>query len=494
LGKRLLLPPASAALSIVSLVFLDSLGLTVALGRIGRSMNLSTTALEWTVIAYSLTFAVMLRTGCALRAMFGPRRMFAVGQGALAAFSVLCALAPDGAVLIAGRVGQGLAAALIVPAALTGLSQAFPSRFNSALPGFTGGAAEWGAAFGPIVCTAAAQVLGWRGIFWLNVPLCAAALLLAPPDWSDRTPTRPLDPAGTALFAAGSLGLVWGLTAGGGLGWGDRKVIAALVAGTVLLAWHAGGKVPLALFRIKEFAGTRASYSLAYAALFATMLLLPLYVCAPAAGPADTLERLAPWSAGLLVCVPLSEPLGRRIGPGRLVAGGLGAAACGLVLFAHGIDGAWSSPRLGLPLCLASCGIAAALPAARSLTAAARAHLKTDTPDSLGALRYFGGTVGFAVVGAVLGVGGITGRPAQSSAGFARALDSAAALCVAAALAALLATVDLRFGEPRSGRPPAVPRLRPTGDGALPGHMIERTVTDRPPRTRSESIGSATTG
>jgi MFS family permease len=488
-----------AALSVVSLVSLDSLGIADALGRIGRSLGASQEALVWMVIAYTAAFAVTLRPGCALRGMYSPRSVFIAGQVVLALSSIMCAAAPTADWLIAGRIGQGAAAGLVVPTALSDLGATFSPRLDYALPGFIGGVAEWSAVFGPPACAAAADGLGWRWIFWINLPLCAVAAILAVPDrWTATLgPRRPLDVLGTLVLAGGAFGAAWGLTAGNALGWGDPRVIAALAAGLALLAYHASSRIPLGAFRLLRFAGARTSYALAHATLFGTVLLLPLYFASLGSDPMSAWTRLAPWAAALLLCVPLSGPLSRRMGTGPLAAAGLMTAAVALVLLAHGIEAGWSYPRQAGPLVLAGCGIAAALPAARDATRASQPHPPLSmSPDSLGSLRYLGGTLGFAVVAAVLdGRADSAGSADPTPPSFARTLEIIAVLCAAGAVAALLAMPGARARalNPDMPEPAVRRRSRTAGGGPLAHHSAGRTVIDKPPRTRRDSIGSAVT-
>src|SRR3954452_20329660 len=228
-------------LAIVSIALfmttLDNLVVSTALPSIRASLGASIESLEWTVNAYTLSFAVLLLTGAALGDRFGRRRMFVIGVGAFTLLSAAAALAPSTDALIAARAIQGAGAAVVTPLTLTLLSAAVaPQRRGLAL-GAWSGISGLGVALGPLVGGAVVDGISWHWIFWLNVPVGLAVLPLVPRHLLESFgPARTLDLRGLALAGAGLLGVVFGIVRGNELGWTSAPVLASLAAGSALLA------------------------------------------------------------------------------------------------------------------------------------------------------------------------------------------------------------------------------------------------------------------
>src|SRR5258707_11977840 len=211
---------------------LDTLVVSTALSTIRLHLHASIAQLEWTVNAYTLTFAVLLMTAAALGDRFGRRGLFAAGLGLFAAASAACALAPSVGWLIAARAVQGAGAAMVMPLALALLNAAFPPQRPGLAIGIFGGVTGLAALVGPVLGGAITQGIAWQWIFWVNVPigLLAIPLVLFRVQESHGPRVR-LDVPGLALGAGGALGLVWGLVRGNSAGWGSPEVVAALAAG-----------------------------------------------------------------------------------------------------------------------------------------------------------------------------------------------------------------------------------------------------------------------
>src|SRR5213080_2406341 len=211
-------------LAIVSIALfmttLDNLVVSTALPSIRRSLGATVESLEWTVNAYTLTFAVLLLTGAALGDRFGRRRMFMVGLTIFTGASALAALSPSVGALVAARAVQGAGAALVLPLTLTLLSEAVaPERRGLAL-GIWAGVSGLGVALGPFVGGAVVEGIAWNWIFWLNVPI---GLVLAPLAWRRLTeshgPADKLDIRGLLLAGTGLFGLTFGIVRATALGW-----------------------------------------------------------------------------------------------------------------------------------------------------------------------------------------------------------------------------------------------------------------------------------
>src|SRR5213082_2999277 len=166
----------STALFIVTL---DNLVVTTALPVIRRDLHSGLSGLEWTVNAYTLTFAVLLLTGAALGDRFGRRRMFAIGLAIFTLASAAAALAPSAGALIAARAFQGVGGAIVTPLTLTILSAGVPRERRGAFIGAWSGIAGLAVALGPLVGGAVVSGISWHWIFWLNVPIGLALIPLA---------------------------------------------------------------------------------------------------------------------------------------------------------------------------------------------------------------------------------------------------------------------------------------------------------------------------
>ena len=211
---------------------LDNLVGGVALPSIRLDLGGSIEMLEWTVNAYTLTFAVLLVTGAALGDRFGRKRMFVIGLRIFTGASALAALAPTIESLIAARALQGLGAAIVLPLTLTLLSEAVPGEKRGMALGIWAGVSGLGVALGPFVGGAVVEGIAWQWIFWLNVPIGIVLLPLALRRLEEsRGPAGRLDLPGVALASAGLFAIVWALVRGNGQGWGSAEIVGSLAVG-----------------------------------------------------------------------------------------------------------------------------------------------------------------------------------------------------------------------------------------------------------------------
>src|SRR5688500_10684675 len=219
------------------MVVLDNLVVSTALPVIRVDLGAGIEQLEWTVNAYTLTFAVFLLTGAALGDRFGRRRLFALGLGLFTVASAAAALAPSFDWLIAARAVQGVGGAIVTPLTLTILSDAFPAERRGLALGAWSGIAGLAVATGPLVGGAVVEGISWQWIFWLNVPIGIALLPLAMLRLREtRGPDKALDLPGLGLVSAGLFGIVYGLVNGNADGWSSPTIVASLAAGGALLA------------------------------------------------------------------------------------------------------------------------------------------------------------------------------------------------------------------------------------------------------------------
>jgi EmrB/QacA subfamily drug resistance transporter len=427
------------------MVALDALVVTTALSTIRHDLHATVAQLEWTVNAYTLSFAVLLMTAAVLGDRLGRRRLFAAGLTVFTAASAACALAPSIGWLIAARTVQGAGAAAVAPLSLALLSAAFPPERRPWAMGIFSAVTGIAVLGGPVLGGAIAQGIAWQWIFWLNVPVgiavVAGALRRLPDGYGPR---RALDVPGVLALTGAALGLVWGLVRGNDAGWGSGEVVAALTAGAALLvafaAWERRAPEPMlppALFRSRAFSAANAAGFAMVAALFAAVFFMATFLQAVKGyGPFGAGLRLLPWTGTLFFVAPAAGALVPRVGERPLIAGGLAAQAAGFAWVAAVAGPHMAYGSLIAPLMLAGCGISLAIPAAQS------AVMNAVAPEALGTasgtfnmLRQLGGVFGIAISVAVFAHAGGYASPAAFSDGFGPALEVAAALSLAGALA-----------------------------------------------------------
>lgn len=265
-----------------SLSFIDSSVVNVALPAIQRSLGSEFATMQWVANGYMLTLASLILLGGSAGDRFGRRRIFLIGLIGFAAASLACGLAPSASWLIGARLAQGAAAALLTPASLAIIGAAYTGEARGPAIGTWAAAGAITTALGPPLGGWLVDAIGWRAIFFINLPVAAAALLLGLKLAADRGTgsTDPLDARG-ALLAVGALGaLSYGLIA---LGEGSRLAGAAAIAAAIPLTWlfirtemrSAAPMMPMALFRNRDFSGANVLTLLLYAALSGALFLLP---------------------------------------------------------------------------------------------------------------------------------------------------------------------------------------------------------------------------
>src|SRR3954466_16361044 len=232
------------------MVTLDNLVVTMGLPSIRVDLGASIEDLEWTVNAYTLTFALLLLTGAALGDRFGRRRMFAIGLGIFTVASAAAALAPSIGALDVARAFQGVGGASVMPLTLTILAAGVPENKRGVFLGAWGGISGLAVAFGPLVGGAVVSGISWHWIFWLNVPLGLLLIPLALRELDEsHGPCGSVDLRGLVLVSVGLFGIVWGLVRGNSLGWGSPEIVGSLFGGALVLAafvwWELRGGRPM---------------------------------------------------------------------------------------------------------------------------------------------------------------------------------------------------------------------------------------------------------
>jgi EmrB/QacA subfamily drug resistance transporter len=468
----------SAALFMASL---DNLVVTTALPSIREHLHASLEGLQWTVNAYTLTFAVLLLTGASLGERYGRRRMFVSGLALFTAGSAAAAMAPGVGWLIAARAVQGVGAAMLIPLTLTLLSAAVaPERRGVAL-GAWGAVGGLAIAIGPLVGGAVVEGASWQWIFWLNVPIGAALLPVA---WSrlteSRGPATRLDLPGLVLASLGLLGIVFGVVRGNDHGWTNLTVLPPMLAGGLLvvafIAWEMRAPepmLPLQLFRSRGFTMTNAASLLMFFGMFGSIFLLAQFLqVVQHYSPLQAGLRTLPWTAMPVVITPIAGALSDRIGGRPLLVTGLALQAIGLGWLAAIITP--TVPYLDLVPAFVVTGIGMSLffaPVANVVLGSVRRDQEGIASGANNAIRELGGVFGIAVLGAVFSARGSYATGASFVAGLSPAVWVGGAAVLAAAGAAL-ALPRLRKTAPAGAGPATaavessatpVPELEPAG-------------------------------
>jgi EmrB/QacA subfamily drug resistance transporter len=399
------------------MVTLDNLVVTTALPVIRKDLDASLSGLEWTVNAYTLTFAVLLLTGAALGDRFGRRLMFSVGLGIFTAASAAAALAPSIGALDAARAAQGLGGAIVMPLTLTILSAAVPKERRGLALGFWGGISGLAVAFGPVVGGAVVDGISWHWIFWLNVPIGIALIPLALSRLTEtHGPGGRLDLPGVTLASAGLFGIVWALVRGNSVGWGSPEIVAALVLGTLLtaafVAWELRARapmLPMRFFRNRTFALANVSSLFMFFGMFGSIFFLSqFFQTVQGYSPLGSGLRILPWTAMPMFVAPIAGALSDRVGGQKLMGVGLTLQAIGLGWIAHVSTPTTPYADLVGPFIISGIGMALFFaPVANVVLSAVRPAEEGQASGANNAIRELGGVFGVAVLAAVFAhVGG----------------------------------------------------------------------------------------
>ena len=429
------------------MVALDALVVVTALPAIQRDLKASLSMLEWTVNAFTLSYAAGIITAAALGDRLGRRRVFTLGLSLFTVASAACALAPTAGLLIAARAVQGVGAAMVMPLSLTILVSAFPPERRGAVVGIWGGIAGLAVASGPLVGGAVTQGLDWHWIFWVNVPIGVVAALLARIQLAEsHGPATRLDLPAAALVSGGAIAIIWGLIRTGDVGWASVQIIVALVGGAALIAaflfWERRAidpMLPLHLFRHRGFAAANATGFLMAGAITAAAFLISQYFqFALGYSPLAAGLRLLPWTITPLVIAPLAGVLSDRVGRRPVLVLGMLLQGIGLAWIGTIAATGASYSAFVVPLIIAGLGISMAIPVVA--TAALSAVSSRDMGKASGVnstLQRFGAAFAVAIGAAVFAANGHLGTAASFTAGFRPALDVVAGLSIVGAFTAL---------------------------------------------------------
>jgi EmrB/QacA subfamily drug resistance transporter len=391
---------------------IDTSVVNLAVKSIGADLHAGVSTLQWVIDAYNLVYASLLLTGGTLGDLYGRRRGFVIGIALFIAGTLVCALAPNATVLIGGRIVTGLGAAFMVPMSLVLLALAFPDRRERAHAMGVWASCN-GLAFiiGPMVGGWLVDTAGWRSIFYMILPICAAALALtyAAVRESAEPAGRRLDLPGQALAVTGLIAFAVAAIEGPHWGWTSPLTIGATavaVAAFVLLVYvearTEGPLLPLEFLRRPAFSASLAIAGLMTFGMYALLFIMPLYF--------QTMRGATPFVAGVdLMPMPVAfflvsqfaGHLNNRLGPRVVMTAGMTGMGAGALALAF-VGGKTNLVYIELALLIVGVGLGlntapvngvavAALPPARSGTAS----------GMLNTTRMVGATLGVAILASI---------------------------------------------------------------------------------------------
>ncbi len=413
----------------------------VSLPTIGRDLHFSATNLQWVVTAYALTFGGFMLLGGRAADLLGRRRILMVGLSLFTAASLGAALSTGEVSLIAARAVQGLGAALMLPAALSIVMNMFAegAERNKAL-GIWGGLGAGGATVGVIAGGLLTRYAGWQYIFYLNVPIGAAALALAPrivPDSRLATTRRRFDALGAIAGTGGLVLLVDAIAQAPQYGWGATRTVALLAASAALLATFLVIEnrvqepvLPLSIFQLRTLAGANAAGLLLGGSFFAFIFVGTLYM--QEVLHYSALQTGLAWLAASLTSIVLagiSQALVTRGGAKLVMAIGMTLIGAGVLWAAQVPVHGHFLANLAGPFVVAGAGTAFAfIPISIAALAGVSEHQAGLASGLLNTSQQLGGAIGIAIASSLAAshtqtlVHAGTAAPAALTGGFRQAL------------------------------------------------------------------------
>ncbi len=461
--KAIILVSCCLSLLIVSM---DATIVNVAIPSIRNEFGASASQIQWVIDIYTLVLASLLLLSGATGDRFGRRRTFQIGLTVFAAASLMCSLAPNIEMLIGARFLQAIGGSMMNPVAMSIITQVFRGRVERARAiGVWGGVVGISMALGPIVGGALIQYVDWRAVFWINLPICAVAILLTAifvPESKSAT-MRDVDPVGQGLGMAFLFGIVFVLIEGPGLGWGNPRIVAvavvAAVAFVAFLRYESRRHDPfidLRFFRSIPFASATMIAVCAFASWGAFLFMMSLYLQGQRGFSAlHTGLIYLPVAVGALIFSPLSGRLVGRFGsrPSLFVAGTLITAATLMLTRLTATTPVWHLVSI-----FAVFGIGFSMVNA-PITTAAVSGMPTDRAGAASAVastsRQVGVSLGVALCGSVAGA-------ALSTAGADFAVAARPLWYICAALGVTILALGMFSTSPRASR--SAERLAPLID------------------------------
>jgi EmrB/QacA subfamily drug resistance transporter len=392
---------------------IDNTILNVALPTLSEQLGATSSQLQWIVDAYTIVFAGLLLTAGALGDRFGRKRALTGGLVVFGIGSLLAAFSGSAGHLIATRALMGAAAAFIMPATLSILTNVFTDAAERAKAiGVWAGVSALGIAIGPLAGGYLLEHFSWGSVFLVNVPFVVAALVAGRflvPESADPEAPR-LDLVGAALSITGLVAFLWGIIEAPGKGWTAPEVLVALGAGAVILglfvAWELRSDHPMLdvrFFKNPRFSAASGAVTLSFFAMFGAMFVLTQYLQAVLGLSAlQAGLRLAPISVVLMIVAPTANIWVKRFGSKYVVATGLLIAAAGLVLMSQ-LDASSSGWEVMGVLAVLGLGMGNVMaPATDSIMGSLpkeRAGVGSAVNDTT---REVGGALGVAIIGSLL--------------------------------------------------------------------------------------------
>jgi EmrB/QacA subfamily drug resistance transporter len=438
-------------------LILDAAIVNVALPSIGRDLGFAQEDLSWVANAYILTFGGFLLLGGRVADLAGRRRMFVVGLAVFVTASLVGALAPSALWLVAARAAQGLGAALVSPAALSLVMTLFgegPER-NRAL-GVFGAVAGSGAAAGSILGGLLTDWFGWQAVLYVNVPIGAVAIALAPrllPASRDAARGRSFDVAGAVSVTAGLALLVYALVDANDAGWASAQTLVlgalalALIAAFVVIeARSAHPLVPLSIFRVRTLRAANIVSVLLTMALFPMFFFLTLFLQQVLGyGPIRAGLGQLPIALTIAVMAGVTSRLVTRLGFKAPLVAGLLVVGAGLAWFSQlsATGGSYFADVLGPSIVTGIGGALVFISVTIAATTGVRAHEAGLASGLINSTQQIGGALGLALLVAVATArtdsalaGGAQSPAAALTEGFQAALLAGAGIAIVAALIA----------------------------------------------------------
>ncbi len=443
-----------AAVSVgLFMIMLDNTVVNVALPSMRRSLHMSLSELEWVVAGYALTFAAFMLIGGKLADFVGRRLIFMIGLAIFTGASLACGLAPNGGFLIGARIVQGLGGALMNPATLSIIAATFAPRERGRAIGIWAGVSAMALAIGPLVGGLLTEHVNWNWIFFINVPIGLLGLLAIPlfiDESRDSSADQRLDVPGLTASALGLFSLTYAFIEANSYGWSSPRILGAFAVAAVslisfvLLERHQRAPMlDLSLFRNRTFSGANASMLFVGLAMFGTFFYVSLYMQNVLGySPVEAGASFLPMTILIILIAPRAGALTDRIGSRWLV--GAGMTLLSLMLFYFATLGVSESFWALLPgLLLGGFGMGLTM---TPITAAAMSAVAVDKAGVgsavLNSARQVGGSLGIAVMGAIVASG------SDFLTGFHDALRVASVLCLAGAAVAVLAIRKIELKRP----------------------------------------------
>lgn len=411
----------------VLLAQIDTSVVNLALKSIAGDLHAGVSAMQWVIDAYNLVYASLLLTGGTLGDLYGRRRIFMLGIALFAVGTLVCALAPSAAVLIAGRIISGLGAAFALPMSLVLLTIAYPGKEERAhAMGIWASCNGLAFIIGPTLGGWLVDSIGWRSIFYVALPVCALALSLTfkAVGESAEPQGRRLDLPGQALAILGLGGFAFAAIEGSHWGWTSTPILAIAGASSMALAlllWvearTEGPLLPLAFLRLPVFSAALAVAGLMTFGMYALLFLMPLYFqTMRGVSPFIAGLELLPMSASFVIVSQLVGYLINRLGPRVVMTAGMVCIGAGELVLGQ-IGPATSFATIGLALFVVGVGLGLNTAPVNGVAVAAVPPARSGTASGLlNTGRMVGATLGVAILGSIFA--GYAGQQAASGAGF----------------------------------------------------------------------------